>query len=351
MKTNVLRMPLLKAAGILVIFSLLVYFTSTDPDASVWTSIGTIFVAAFTTVQWLLAMAIGLTVCIAVLIGIFLGAVAIGNPTAASSMYEGLRQDVLSYPAPLLELWNKAFTSDSGIQLGALTAMFEDLKNDIKADVQTGQAAISKMEQAQAGMISKIDSLASRLATLEKTTAGLATGQQVEELGEEVKTVVESTAGMREVVDNLQKTVKETADKAGQVSAENILGDLPARLEALDLASLEKNISDLQTELAAVKKSSTPPAPAAALAETTQTTPKAEPAQATKAEEHRIFSYFENDTDKKKVAELVASTLKKDMSYKQVIDLVAKGLGSNGEIITSHPSLSKDYIRLCRRNS
>jgi len=46
----------------------------------------------------------------------------------------------------------------------------------------------------------------------------------------------------------------------------------------------------------------------------------------------------------------VASTLKKDMSYKQVMDFVAKELGGNkGKIITSHPSLSKDYIRQCRR--
>ena len=327
MKANVLRMPLLKAAGILVIFSLLVYFTSTDPDASVWTSIGTIIVAAFITVQWLLAMAIGLTVCIAFLIAIFLGAVAVGDPAASSRMYEGLRRNVLTLLAPAIELWNSMAKSDSSEQLAALTTVSEDLQKEINAEVQAGQAAVRKMEKIQTDLTGMINGLASRLTALEETTAGLATGQQVEELSEELKTVVESTAGMQGVIDGLEK--KE-----------------PEQLAAVDLTPLEKKISELQAELAALKKTDSEPV-AAAPAETAESNKKAETAE----EEHRIFSYFENDADRKKVAELVASTLKKDMSYKQVMDLVAKGLGSNGEIITSHPSLSKDYIRQCRRNS
>ncbi len=360
MKANVLRMPLIKAAGILFIFSLLVYFTSTDPEATIWTSLGTIIVAGFTTVQWLVAMSLALVFSIAFLIGVFLGAVAVFNPGTSSRMYEGLRLRLIGWLAPINELWTNTFKSDNSEQLAALTALSEDLKTEIGTDIRAGQAGLQKLEKMQNDLIARIDTLTARLTTLEEATAELATNQQVEELGEELKTVVDSTAGMREVVDSLQKKVTETSSEVAAISPETILGDLPGRLEALeqekpeqpaavDLAPMEKKISEIQAEVASLKMNSTVPAAAPAEKEKDES----EPENTAEAgdEGHRIFSYFDSQEDKTKVAELVASTLKKDMSYKQVMDLVAKGLGSNGKIITSHPSLSKDYIRQCRRNS
>jgi len=101
MNRNVLRAPLIKSAIVLVIFSLLVYFTSTSPEGSVWTSIGTIFVAGFRTIQWAVALSIGLIVCIAVMIGIFLGAAALFNPASASRMFEALLQTLSAWITPV----------------------------------------------------------------------------------------------------------------------------------------------------------------------------------------------------------------------------------------------------------
>jgi len=328
MKQNVLQAPLIKSAIVLVIFSLLFYFTSTSPEGSVWGSIGSIFIFAFRTIQWALALAIGLIVSLAVLIGIFFGAVAMFNPASASRMFEGLRQTLLAWFAPVITLCK----SKREEKLAAAFNTFgQDLKKELTSDTQVAQVGL---EKTQAELDTRLSDLSSRLATLEETTTGLAAAEQVETMAGQVNDVVESTAVIKGTVDTLKSSVEQTA--------------------SVDITGLEKNIAELQSELASVQQKTeealqTAKKAAAQAAQQSAAPVPAEKAQTAEEEEHRIFSYFEG-ADKKKVADLVASTLKKDMSYKQVMDFVAKELGGNkGKIITSHPSLSKDYIRQCRR--
>jgi hypothetical protein len=372
MKPNVLQAPLIKSAIVLVIFSLLFYFTSTSPEGSVWGSIGAIFIVAFRTVQWALALAIGLIVSLAVLIGIFFGAVAMVNPASASRMYEGLRQTLLAWFTPVITLCKSQREEKL---VAAFDTFGQDLKKEFASDIQAAQVGLLK---TQAELKTSLDGLSSRLATLEEATTGLAAAEQVEAMVGEVNDVVESAAVIKGTVDTLKSRVEQTAKQVQEVSGDAMLGDLPARIEALeqqeiveptagvDITGLEKSIAGLQSGLASVQQKAEEAlqtaTKAAAKAARQPATPvpaenpaaikvekKQDEVKAAGQEEHRIFSYFDA-ADKKKVADLVASTLKKDISYKQVMDFVAKELGGNkGKIITSHPSLSKDYIRQCRR--
>jgi alanyl-tRNA synthetase len=370
MNRNVLRAPLIKSAIVLVIFSLLVYFTSTSPEGSVWTSIGTIFVAGFRTIQWAVALSIGLIVCIAVMIGIFLGAAALFNPASASRMFEALLQTLSAWITPVAGI----FASEPKEKLTTVLDGFGNaLKKDISADIQSTR---SDLKNTRTELETKLGSISSRLTDIEQATTALAPVEQVETLAGEVKGTVETADEIKTALDSLKSSIDKTAKRVQELSGEAILGDLPARLEALeqkkipepppavDITPIQKDIAAVQAELAALKKQlAEEPAKDAAPAAKAATKPaakkapkkppaKAAPAKANKDEEHRIFSYFDNDDDKKKVAELVASTLKKDMSYKQVMDFVAKKLGGKkGEMITSHPSLSKDYIRMCRKKA
>ena len=346
MKPNVLQAPLIKSAIVLVIFSLLIYFTSTSPEGSVWGSIGSIFIFAFRTIQWALALAIGLIVSLAVLFGIFFGAVALFSPASASRMYEGLRQTLLVWFTPVITLCKSQREEKL---TAALDTFGQDLKNEFASDIQAAQVGLKRN---QAELETSLGGLSSRLATLEETITGLAAAEQVEAMVGQVNDVGESAAVIKGAVDTLKSSVEQTAKQVQEVSGDAILGDLPARIEALeqqeiveptagvDITGLEKNIAGLQSGLASVQQK---------VEEALETAAQDE-ANTAEEEEHRIFSYFDAAADKKKVADLVASTLKKDMSYKQVMNFVAKELGGNkGKIITSHPSLSKDYIRQCRR--
>jgi hypothetical protein len=144
--------------------------------------------------------------------------------------------------------------------------------------------------------------------------------------------------------------------------------------EPVDITPLQSDINAMQSELTQVKEKAdkalraatdnaaaqTAPAVQAVQEEAPKSTP--EPASVPqsaptitaseeKTEEHRIFSYFDEPADRKKLTELMASTLDKNMSYKHVLNFLVKELGPvKGKIISSHPSLSKDYIRQCRKN-
>jgi len=373
MKPNVLRAPLINSAIVLVIFSLLVYFTGSSAEGSVWAAIGTIFVTALKSIQWLIALAIGVAVCLAVMIGIFLGAVAMINPSSSSRMYDGLRLTLIDWFQPLVTM----LKSDHDEQLSSTLDSFgSDLKKEINADIQAAQTILKKNLGELASQISRISS---RLTALEETAAGLAASEQVDTLAEEVKGAVESAAAIKTELkgelDSLKNTAEQTAKQVQEVSGEAILGELPARIEALeqqeipepppavDLSPLQQDITALQAELSSVQQkaeealqaateAARQPAPAPQKEAPAKENNEKKASNDAEAGEHRIFSYFDDPADKKKVADLVASTRKKDMSYKQVMDFIAKELGgAKGKIITSHPSLSKDYIRQYRRSS
>ncbi len=375
MKANALRGPLIKSAIVLLIISMLAFFTSTSPGGGLWGSMGTLVITILRTVQWIIGMIIALSVSLAVMIGIFLGAVALVNPASSSRMFEGLRQTLSSWFAPVLSLLNS--DKDAG-SVDRLESFVQGVKKELAADVQQVQANLGKSLAEVEGKISRFSS---RVGNLEETAANLAQTEQVDALAEEVKGAGESLTEIKSVADSLKGRMDQAEKQVKEVAGEAILGDLPSRIEALeqkvipesvDTKPLEKDITALKNELATVQKQVAEALEKAAqavsktekLADTPvqkvqqkkpvpKAAPKKEEAPATQSSpEHRIFSYFDNDADKTKVIEVVASTLKKDMSYKQVMDLVAKNLGGKkGEIITSHPSLSKDYIRLCRRNS
>jgi len=348
MKPNVLRGPLIKSAFVLIVFSLLFYFTSSSPGGSVWTSIGTLFIALFKTVQWAVGMAISLTVSLAVMIGIFLGAVALASPTSASRMYEGLRQTLITWFAPLLALFKSDREEKTAAALGAVS---QDLKKEFAADLQEIQ---SGLRRNQTDLEAKMGGLSSRLTALEETAATLADAEQVDALSEEIKSVAEAAAEIKGTVNTLKTSVDQTAKQIQEVSGEAILGDVPVRLEVLeqqelpevpppvDLAPLEKDIAALRTELATVHKqvaeaAAKPAAQPAAKPKKQPTVPaakkqvpaaKAAPkakAKSVQPEEHRIFSYFESAADKKKADEAKATGDSKKESAKDAAKKTDEG--------------------------
>ena len=77
MDRNMLRAPLIKTATLLAVVSLLVYLTATSPEGSLWSSLGTLLMATLRMVQLSLGLIVSLFFCLAVLIGIVLGCVAV----------------------------------------------------------------------------------------------------------------------------------------------------------------------------------------------------------------------------------------------------------------------------------
>ncbi len=360
MKPNLLRAPLINSAILLVVCSLLVYFTLTSADGSIWNSIGAIFTLFFRIAQLAIGLALGLLVCLAVLIGIFLGAVALFDASSASRMYEGLRQTILNWLAPVLDL----LSSDSEDKLqGELSDLGQSLKIDFSQMIDSARQELSTVQNELAG---KLQALQGKVQAVEEAAEETVSTEQLEAISAEVTTVTEALTATEGKIKTLQEKVEEAVKKIGAADPGAILGDVPARLEQLeqkeaptpvDLQPLEKKIAAMQAEIeslqSALKEASTASAatksvdtPAAAAEEQEEETVEEEGA------EHRLLSYFDNNADQDKLAELVGETLKKDMTYAQVTDFLIKKMGKKGgTIIAEHPSLAKDFIRHCRRNA
>lgn len=93
--------PLIQSALILALPSLLLYLIASSPEATVWSSFGIIVMGVLRTIQWTIAMTLALLACLAFLIFIFLGAVALFNRDTFAKMYGNLKTLLHSW----LHLW------------------------------------------------------------------------------------------------------------------------------------------------------------------------------------------------------------------------------------------------------
>ncbi len=368
MKTNVLRGPLIKSAIVLIIFSLLVYLTAAQPGGNVWSALGTIIVGIFRTIQFAIGLLIGVAVCLAVLIGIFLGAVAIFDRSSASRMYEGLRHAFAEQMQGLLVAM--AAEKKKEPEQPMIEEISTKLKSALDAAVISARRELATVREE---LGSRVKALSSRLSAVEESMESAVTGEEMEKVTADVEGVNETVAGLEQGLKQVQTELAGLTAQLAELTPDRLLGDLPGRLaaleereipEAVDLNPLQEQVAVLQAEIVEIRQSVESLVPA------TMEAPEVEAGKPAAAEdgkkgraaanmeekkgggEHRLFSYFDDPADREKLADLVGSTLKKDMTYAQVIDFLVDRMGPElGQIITDHPSLAKDYIRQRRRSA
>ena len=353
-KANTLGRPLLWTAAVLIVLLAIIGIGS-NPELTMLGFLKLIFMTAWLGVKWLLALSLGVLFCLIFLFAVFLGAVAVVNKKEAVRMYSELVKTI----QPALN-WLP--------QCKSQTVNFEPMRQELRQEVHTDIQSIvetqiktiqTQIHDTKDMLTGKVEQLSARIDVLEEMTASMADSDQVETLREEVKGAVASLAGIESAVDGMKSCVEQTVAQLAEVSSEKVLGDLPERLRTLeerpqpviDISPLEQDIAVMQQELASVREK----ADKALSAETEQlesvsSAVRQDTIPSDESEEHRIFSYFDDPADKVKIAETVDGALKKNMSYRQVTDAVVKMLGPHkGKVISSHPSLIKDYIRSRRR--
>ncbi|MGB5685897.1 MAG: hypothetical protein WBM35_08800 [Candidatus Electrothrix sp.] len=399
MKNNTLLKPLINSVIVLALFSMLMYLITGSPEATIWSSFGMIVMGVLRTLQWIIAMLLALLVCLAFLFAIFFGAVALFDREISSKMYGNLKTLLLSGLASFTG--QCCCTSAQSSQEEAITKPTTKPTTEtvaeafaLKQECETMNTEINNIREhiqtTDQALIDKVDQVTARIDSLEAMTTDIASKKQLDDMSHEVQDAVGSLAGIESAVSAMKSSVKQTESKQQEISSDKILGDLPQRVQTLeeqlsavempepvDISPLQNDINALQSELTQLKEKAdkallaatenvAAPATQAVQAiqeeapestpepaSTPQSTPQPVPTPAAceeEEEEHRIFSYFDESADKEKLAKLVASTLDKDMSYKHVLNFLVKEFGPvKGKIISSHPSLSKDYIRQCRK--
>jgi hypothetical protein len=264
MNANTMRTPLIKSAVVLLVFVLLAYLTSASPEGSLLGSIGMIIIGAFRLVQWALAMAIGLTVCIAFLIGIFLFAVAMVNKETAASMYAGVKQSVAVLLAPVFSCLGSYKCKES--QCAAPPVQVAAGNEQLKDDLQTIIAdEVKKVTENQQVLSAQFTALNAQMQAMEEKSSGFAAAGQLDTIASEIAASGKILGTVQATVTTLESKLGDTVQQLQTLTPEKILGDIPVRLDKLeqpvegfDPQPLTESIQALQKEVEEIKKKNTP---------------------------------------------------------------------------------------------
>ncbi|MCL1979968.1 MAG: hypothetical protein FWG62_02695 [Proteobacteria bacterium] len=277
MKDNTMRAPLLKAGAVLLVFVLLVSLTSASPDASGLNPFLQIIIGAFRLVQWAIAMAIGLSFCIAFLIGIFLFAVFLVNRETAASMYQAVKKNVCALCQPICARFATAglcrdTPSCCGVAPAPVTeaaAPDTSFKEELRGIVADEVRRVSESQQA---LSDQFAALTGKIQAMEEKSGDFASADQLGAIASELATSGKTLAAVQAQVTTLEGKISETGQQLQGITPEKMLGDIPARLQkleqpkaeqpAFDPAPLTASIENLQMEIEELKKKKGPAAPA-----------------------------------------------------------------------------------------
>jgi ABC-type multidrug transport system fused ATPase/permease subunit len=325
MEKNMLRAPLIKTAALLAVVSLLVYLTATSSEGSLWSSLGTLFMATLRIVQLSLGLIVSLFFCLAVLVGIVLACVAVVSRKSASNMVEQLRQQISDKLLYVRSLVIKDVPSH-----GAQVAE-ENNRSSKQELLATLEDSIAPIRQDHTSVAEKVEILMERLDSIEQSEEIPSLVNSLERQNEYVQGLDGKVVELQEQITALQETIHTLTSLSQDEKVDPAIGELGDRM-----SSLEKAIVSLQDDLSNAK----------------ETQGKSDSLPEKESVEHRLFTHLKNKATQETIEKLVIETLDKDMSYAQVIDhLVANTKGKTADIIAAHPSLAKDYIRYKRNKS
>ena len=263
MKANMMRTPLIKSAVVLLVFVLLAYTTSVSSEGSVLSSVGTIIIGAFRLVQWALAMAIGLTVCIAFLVGIFLFAVSLISKETAATMYAGVKRSAVALCAPVCSCLGSLKCSDSQCSHPVDSAGSEQLKDELQAMIA---GEVKKITDNQQALKDQFVSLNAKIQIVEEKSSGFAAAGQLEVIAGEIANSGKVLGTVQDAVASLEGKLGDTVQQLQAITPEKMLGDLPARLALIeqkgemkefDPQPLTDSLQVLQKEVEELKKKNT----------------------------------------------------------------------------------------------
>jgi len=308
MENSQFRKPLFQSAAILgAVFVLFALISS--PVAGTSGGVSAVFSGIGNLILFLIGLGIALPLSIAILIGIFLGAVALQNRETATQMYSDLKKNFSTNIGVFKNRWscctNSSEMNISEEEYNQMNLELEQLKEDngvFQEDLRKIKIENSNLNDTLAKLTKQNSTLTEQFSVLD---------QSVEELHNSGKAVKEMLDTLTTQFDegqkfNVEEKVTQLEEKQKQSIA--IIDDFSARLD-----SFETNIRQSPTA--------------------------------------GIFSYIKNDDDQTFFVTAVEEAVSQEMTYAQIDEYLTKNLSPELDtIIKDHPSLTKTYIRNLKRD-
>jgi len=309
MKNNDFKAPLTQSAAVIggVIVLMLIVASSGAGAAGGGVLAGIIGVGK--TILFLIGLGISLAICIAILVGIFLGAVAMTSPEQARQMYADLKKN---FALSVISLCSCPSCSDDG----AAKAQLEEEYNQMKQE-------FAQLQQSNTTLLNKLDtlrkdneSLQNAVSNVENENVGLKV--KLDDLHNTVSALQESEKSINEVITQLSEKLNKSNDQE--------IREQLTKLEKLQ-ATTKEEIDAIQERLNSLEGS------------------------IKQSQTSGIFAYIEDEGSQYLFTESVAEAVDKGLTYAQIDDYLSETLpAALDKVIKDHPSLTKNYIRSIRRD-
>jgi predicted nucleic acid-binding Zn-ribbon protein len=336
MKNRELRSSLIKSGIILILSIFFIYSFAVDDSGGVTGTIASIF----TGILFLIGLALAIVVSVLVMFGIYFGILYMYNRDICKQTYDEFTVKVTELAKSLnCSCGSKCFSSKTV----APPISDEDLKPLRNYQDKLG-SQLSNLQNSVASLEKTLNTVSSSVSV---TTDGIANlDNRANSVEEELKnkagtdSINEATKKLTSDITTLQSSLKPLADKVSGL--ETSLSTLSSEEDDTDRElqeTLDSSISGIKDELTTMKK---------AIEDISNLSPKK--TKVTEETNHRILSYFTKKSDEENFIALVTEAIGKDMTYAQVGEFLNDSLSAEAsEIIAEHPSLTKDYIRVCRQ--
>ena len=309
MKNNEFKAPLTQSAAIIGGVILLFLIVASSGAGGSGGGILAAFTGIGKTILFFIGMGISLAVCIAIMIGIFLGAVAMTSPEQAAQMYADLKKNFAVSVASLSSC--KSCADDS-----AAKSQLEEEYNQMKQE-------ITLLQQSNATLLGKLDTLRNDKESLKNSVNDVQKENselkgRLEELNLTVENLQQSEKSINELIAKLTEKVNQGSDQELKDQLSNLEKMQSAAKEEIE-AILER-LNNLENGL---KQSPT----------------------------SGIFSYIEDENYQNMFVDKVTEAISQGLTYAQIDEFLTKTLPADlDKIVKDHPALTKNYIRNLRRD-
>ncbi len=361
MKTNELRKPLIQTGVVLAAIVFLISMVGGSETTSFFGMIGSILSGILHTVLLIIGLAIALVFSIACLIGIFFGAVALYSVEDTKRLFGQFLENCMRLKANCTcSEYTPGSCASSEEKIEPTALQTEEVQSteatspaaaeEITATPPAVEPVVVKdskeIEELRAKLDSGLSEIHALLADIKKKESSIE--ESISDLSLQIAGKADA-----ELSEKLSGIV-ESQEKANTASADNNkrLDGIESSLSEQSTAAtdLVKKINDLQKSVKAANGEINQLQELVTSPSVVEAQSEAEEDAAD--EEHRIFSYLENEKDRLLFSSKIEEAIQKDMTYAEIDTFLTESLSKAVDaIIKDHPSLTKDYIRLNKKQA
>ena len=337
MKNLELRSALIKSVILIGLCIFLVYAFAVADSGGITGTIGSLFSGAI----FIAGLALALIVSVIVMFGIYFGIIYMYDKDVCRKTYDEFKDKVGGLKSNYSESMGLVCCSGSeteppGPLVNEDFSLLRDNQDTLNAQFTALTGSVESIEKMCNGLSASVKGIAEEL---EKLGTRAATVEEELENRAPVSSLEESSQKLTADIASLEKSFQPMNDKLAEI--EKTLSEMGSSDEDTGDAVQEKidnAVSGLQADLKTLQESVANISQAPLQQESEGDAP------------HRILSYFTDKKDEKKFIALVEEAVAKEMTYAQAGDLLNESLSAEAaKVIAEHPSLTKDYIKVCRQ--